>query len=491
MSSNPGFAFDNTFATELEGFFAPARAAGFPAPELIKLNVPLARELGLDPDALATDAADIFSGNAVPSGASPLAQAYAGHQFGGFSPQLGDGRALLLGELVDVHGRRRDLQLKGSGPTPFSRGGDGKASLGPVLREYLIGEAMHALGVPTTRALGAVTTGESVFREQALPGAVLARIASSHIRVGTFEFFAARDDRERLRTLADYTVGRHYPEHVTADNRYVELLRSVGKAQAQLVAQWMLVGFVHGVMNTDNVTVSGETIDYGPCAFMDAYDPKTVFSSIDTRGRYAYGNQPGIAKWNLARFAEALLPLLADEPESAVTVAQDALESFGHDYQSAWLHGMRRKLGFEQPEDGDLRIAEQLLSIMEARHADFTSVFRALSDAARGRSTAAAALFDDPTEFETWVVRWRARLAREPATLDAIAARMDTINPLYIPRNHQTEAALTAAVEQDDLAPFEALLSVIAEPFEARDGLAPYATPAPPEFGPYQTFCGT
>jgi len=490
-TSRPGFAFDNTFANELEGLFVPSKAAGFAAPALVELNIPLARELGLDPEALAADAAQVFSGNTIPEGASPLAQAYAGHQFGGFSAQLGDGRALLLGELIDVHGRRRDLQLKGSGPTTFSRGGDGKAALGPVLREYLVGEAMHGLGIPTTRALAAVVTGESVYRERALPGAVLARVASSHIRVGTFEFFAARDDRERLKKLADYTIARHYPEHTTADNPYLELLLAVGKAQAELVAQWMHVGFVHGVMNTDNVTVSGETIDYGPCAFMDAYDLETVFSSIDRQGRYAYGNQPSIAKWNVARFAEALLPLLADEPKAAVPLAHDALEAFTDHYQGAWLRGMRHKLGLGTAEEGDLRIAEQLLSIMGAQRADYTSVFRALSDVARGHTTPAVALFADPNEFEAWVVRWRARLGRESTTHEAIAAAMDRVNPLYIPRNHKTEAALTAAVEQDDLAPFRALLEVISSPFEARASRSDYTTPAPSDFGPYRTFCGT
>ena len=340
------FAFDNTYRRSLEGFYAPWQAATVPAPKLIQLNRALAAELGLDADALASDAgAAIFAGNVVPLGAEPLAQAYAGHQFGGFVPQLGDGRALLLGEVIDRHGRRRDIQLKGSGRTPFSRGGDGKATLGPVLREYLLGEAMHALGIPTTRALAAVTTGEPVYRDQILPGAVLTRVAASHIRVGTFQFFAARGDTAKVRQLADYTIARHYPDVATAANPYLAFLDAVVNAQAALIARWMLVGFIHGVMNTDNMAVSGETIDYGPCAFMDRYHPQTVFSSIDRQGRYAYGNQPNIARWNLARLAETLLPLIHSDEKAAIAAVSNAVNAFTDRYDTFWLEGMRAKLG--------------------------------------------------------------------------------------------------------------------------------------------------
>ena len=485
-----GFAFDNTFARELEGFFAPSEAAGFKAPTLIKLNRPLAEELGLDPDALAEAGPALFSGNTPPAGATPLSQAYAGHQFGGFSPRLGDGRALLLGEIIDAQGRRRDVQLKGSGPTPFSRGGDGKAALGPVLREYLIGEAMHALGVPTTRALAAVTTGEPVFRESALPGAVLTRVAASHIRVGTFEFFASRHDHGPIRKLADYTIRRHYPESAKAENPYLELLLAVGRAQTSLVARWMQIGFIHGVMNTDNVTVSGETIDYGPCAFMDAFDPATVFSSIDRRGRYAYGNQPSIVMWNLARFAETLLPLLAEQPKAAIALAEEALGIFSENYEQSSLDGMRRKIGLGRAEGGDAKLIGEFLKMMEEAKVDFTSTFRRLAKVLQG-ATADDALQLNPDDLAAWMPRWRARLDREGEPRDAIAAAMDRVNPIYIPRNHRTEEALAAAVERDDMGPFDALLEVITRPYEERESLSSYASPAPPEFGPYKTFCGT
>ncbi len=485
-----GFAFDNTFARELEGFYAPSEAAGFKAPALVKLNRPLAEELGLDPDALAEAGPALFSGNTPPAGATPIAQAYAGHQFGGFSPRLGDGRALLLGEIVDPQGGRRDLQLKGSGPTPFSRGGDGKAALGPVLREYLIGEAMHALGVPTTRALAAVTTGEPVFRDTALPGAVLTRVAASHIRVGTFEFFASRHDHGPVRKLADYTIRRHYPASAKAENPYFDLLVAVGKAQTSLVARWMQIGFIHGVMNTDNVTVSGETIDYGPCAFMDAFDPATVFSSIDRRGRYAYGNQPGIVMWNLARFAETLLPLLADAPKAAIALAEEALGILSEHYEQSSLEGMRRKIGLQKAEGGDGELIEALLGMMESAEADFTSTFRGLAKVLRGAS-ADEALQLNPEELAAWMPRWRARLDREGAPADAIATAMDGVNPIYIPRNHRTEEALEAAVQDGDMRPFDALLEAVTQPYEERPSLADYASPAPPEFGPYKTFCGT
>ncbi|MCH9687644.1 MAG: YdiU family protein [Deltaproteobacteria bacterium] len=486
------FSFDNTYANSLDGFYLPASAAGFPDPTLIKFNTELAQELGLDPSTLAGEhGAAIFSGNTALEGATPLAQAYAGHQFGGFSPQLGDGRAILLGEIVDIHGKRRDVQLKGAGPTPFSRRGDGRATLSSVLREYLLGEAMHGLGIPTTRALAAVTTGEPVARDGYVPGAVLTRVAASHIRVGTFQFFAARGDEEKVRTLADYTIARHYPACAEAEHPYLALLLAVAKAQAELIARWMHVGFIHGVMNTDNATVSGETIDYGPCAFMDTYDLATVFSSIDTGGRYAYGNQPDIGKWNIARFAETLLPLIDEDTEAAIARGHEALDAFTEHYERAWLDGMRAKLGLAQPTDDDLAVATGLLSIAAAQTADYTSVFRALAHAARGDQAPATALLGDAQGFQPWVDAWLARLDADPRTRAAIADDMDQVNPIYIPRNHKTEQALRAAVQDDDFEPFDALLAAVSKPFTERPELASLAAPAPMEFYPYRTFCGT
>ena len=475
------FAFDNTYRRSLEGFHAPWQAATVPAPKLIHLNHALAAELGLDPDALASDAgAAIFAGNVVPPGAEPLAQAYAGHQFGGFVPQLGDGRALLLGEVIDRHGRRRDIQLKGSGRTPFSRGGDGKATLGPVLREYLLGEAMHALGIPTTRALAAVTTGEPVYRDQILPGAVLTRVASSHIRVGTFQFFAARGDTARVRQLADYTIARHYPQVAAAPNPYLAFLEAVVDGQAALIARWMLVGFIHGVMNTDNMAISGETIDYGPCAFMDRYHPLTVFSSIDRQGRYAYGNQPNIARWNLARLAETLLPLIDSDEKAAIAAAASAVNAFTDRYDAYWLDGMRAKLGLlVSTEPEDLGLANGFLTAMDEARVDYTLGFRLLSSTA-------------PVD-EAWAARWRRRLSGDESVV-SMAARgeaMNRVNPLYIARNHQVEAALSAAVDQQNLLPFETLLEVLAHPFTERPGLETYTQPAPGGGDSYRTFCGT
>lgn len=514
----PGmFRFDNSYAAELEGFYAAWQGASVPEPTIVALNRELATELGLDPNVLASEwGAAILSGSEAPEGAAPLAQAYAGHQFGGFSPQLGDGRALLVGELIDRHGARRDLHLKGSGRTPFSRGGDGKAVLGPVLREYLIGEAMHALGIPTTRALAAVTTGERIMRQNGPePGAVLARVASSHLRVGTFEFFSARGDVEKLRRLADYAIRRHYPHLVDSDDPYVGLFRVVRDRQAALVAQWMSVGFVHGVMNTDNVTISGETIDYGPCAFIDAYDPAAVFSSIDRGGRYAYGNQPAIAQWNLARFVETLLPLIdAADSEHAVQMAAAEVGGFQRVYQRFWLETMRAKLGLigsksdvARPERGLVRpeedglgltdseiddpgLVDGLFRAMEGQEVDFTRLFRSLGDAVRGDATGARALFDDPTAFDGWLERWLTRLSRDGADPTWRADAMDRVNPVYIPRNHLVEEALDAA-RGEDLKPFQRLLSVLARPFERREGVAAYEQPAPEHFGPYRTFCGT
>ena len=487
-----GFNFDNTYARDLEGLYIEWQAAPAPAPKLVKLNRALANELKLDADALTSPTgAAIFAGNVLPAGAKPLAQAYAGHQFGGFSPQLGDGRALLLGEVIDRHGQRRDIQFKGSGRTPFSRGGDGKAALGPVLREYIIGEAMYALGIPTTRALAAVATGEAVQRETRLPGAVLTRVAASHIRVGTFQFFAARSDITKVRQLADYAIARHYPALRQAANPYLAFLQAVSDAQASLIAQWMLVGFIHGVMNTDNMAVSGETIDYGPCAFIDSYDPNTVFSSIDTHGRYAYGNQPTMARWNLARLAEALLPLIDPDSDQAVKLATEVITNFAERYSHHWLNGMCAKLGLSHPEAGDLALAEGLLGVMHKQAADYTQVFRALADTVLGNEDALWAQFGDGASFDQWWQQWLARLAREPRDPAVRAQAMNGINPIYIPRNHLVEAALDAAVTRADLAPFETLLEVLAQPFTPRAGFEAYAAPASDGNAGYRTFCGT
>ena len=491
------FAFDNSYARDLEGLYVPWKAAEAPAPKLIRLNHALAEELGLDAQALDTsEGALIFSGNQLPQGAAMIAQAYAGHQFGGFSPQLGDGRALLLGEVVDKHGRRRDIAFKGSGRTPFSRGGDGKAALGPVLREYLIGEAMHALGIPTTRALAAVTTGEIVRRERNLPGAVLTRVASSHIRVGTFQFVTARGDEVMLRKLADYVIERHYPELKGQADPYLGLLQAVSERQAALIARWMNIGFIHGVMNTDNMTLSGETIDYGPCAFMDRYNPTTVFSSIDEQGRYAYVNQPPIANWNLARLAEALLPLLGEDQDRAVAQAMEVLGAFQERYQYHWLQGMRQKLGLAREEADDLALATDFMATMEGQGVDFTQAFRRLSDAAESADapgdTGLRKLYADEAAPNAWLARWWARLNAESVTPAQRAQAMRAVNPVYIPRNHRVEEALAAAVELGDYAPFENLLTVLQRPFDEQAELVAYAEPPPAsQSAGYQTFCGT
>ena len=495
------FSFDNTYARDLEGLYVPWNAAAVAEPKLIKLNHALAEELGLNAAALDTpEGALIFSGNQLPPGATTIAQAYAGHQFGGFSPQLGDGRALLLGEVIDKNGKRRDIAFKGSGRTPFSRGGDGKAALGPVLREYLIGEAMHALGIPTTRALAAVTTGETVRRERNLPGAVLARVAASHIRVGTFQFVTARGDDATLRKLADYVINRHYPELKDQADPYLGLLRAVCERQAELIARWMNVGFIHGVMNTDNMTLSGETIDYGPCAFMDQYNPATVFSSIDEQGRYAYANQSPIANWNLARLAEALLPLLAgeqnDDQDRAVEKAMEILEPFQQRYEHYWLRGMRLKLGLARDEADDLALARDFLAGMEGQGVDFTKAFRCLADAAEAvdatREGWLRKLYADDTALNAWLPRWRARQNVESVVPAQRAQAMRAVNPVYIPRNHRVEEALAAAVDVGDYAPFEKLLTVLQQPFEEKTEFSAYADPAPAsESAGYQTFCGT
>ena len=486
--------FENSYARLPDRFFARLPPTPVAAPRLIRVNEALARDLRIDPDWLASpEGVEVLAGNRVPQGAEPLAQAYAGHQFGGFVPQLGDGRAILLGEVVDRDGVRRDIQLKGSGPTPFSRRGDGRAALGPVLREYIVSEAMHALDIPTTRALAAVTTGEPVYREAALPGAVLARVAASHIRVGTFQYFAARQDVDGVRALADYAIARHSPAAAGAEKPYRAFLEDVVAAQAELVARWMLVGFIHGVMNTDNMAISGETIDFGPCAFMDSFHPMQVFSSIDHGGRYAFGNQPRIAAWNLARLAETLLPLLGPDQEAAVAEGQEVLAGFAPRFDAAWRAGLARKIGLSAMAEGDEALVEDLLRRMTENEADFTLTFRGLADAALGPEGDAPirTLFRDPAAFDTWAGSWRERLAREPASPESRREAMRAVNPAFIPRNHQVERAIAAAVESDDLGPFEALLSVLARPFDDQPEAAAYALPPQPEERVLQTFCGT
>ena len=476
---------DDRFARELPEMAVSWRAEEAPAPRLLVLNEPLATELGLDPAALRSpEGVRLLVGNLVPDGAAPVAQGYAGHQFGGFVPRLGDGRALLLGELVDAEGRRRDLHLKGSGRTPFARGGDGLAAVGPMLREYVVSEAMHALGVPTTRSLAVVATGRSVRRETLLPGAVLARVASSHLRVGSFQYAAASGDADLLRRLADHAIARHHPSAAEAENPYLALYEAVIAAQAALVARWMLVAFIHGVMNTDNMTISGETIDYGPCAFMEAFDPTTVYSSIDHGGRYAYGNQPVVAEWNLARLAEALLPLFSEDQEKAVAMAVESLGAFRGRYGDAWTAGMRAKLGMPAGLDDAVAdpLVEELLALLQKDHVDWTSFFRGLGAVARGDVEPTRNLFLDLAGFDGWVERWRA--------LGPDADSMDRVNPIYIPRNHLVEEALGAATE-GDLGPLERLLVAVTRPYEERSGLERYAAPAPVDFGAYRTFCGT
>jgi uncharacterized protein YdiU (UPF0061 family) len=498
------FRFDNSFARELQGFYVPQQPAVVRAPRLLFFNDSLAAELGLDLNSLDAGAkAAVFVGNTLLDGAEPLAQAYAGHQFGGFSPQLGDGRALLLGEVIDRKGRRRDIAFKGSGRTPFARGGDGKAAIGPMLREVLIGEAMHALGIPTTRALAVAATGEEVYREHVLPGAVLTRVAASHIRVGTFQFYAARGDVESVRKLALYTIARHDPALVTTPQAFLALLQNVSERQAALVAQWMNVGFIHGVMNTDNMTISGETIDYGPCAFVEAYDPATVFSSIDHQGRYAYANQPKIACWNLARLAETLVPLLSDDPEQAVALATEVIVTFPAQYRRHLLRRQRIKLGLRrgEPDDdsADTALVDDWLTLLHAERVDFTLGWRRLADAAAGDEAPLRALFADARAPDAWLARWRARCESEsnsapgsPIAAIERARAMRSVNPYVIARNHRVEEALAAASDQGDLAPFQRLLDALLQPYDESAALAPYAEPAPAAVtARYRTFCGT
>ncbi len=508
MAAVAPLLLDNSYGRELDGFSVPWRPEAAPAPKALFFNAPLADELGLDVAALSGEAgAALFSGNALPEGVEPVAQVYAGHQFGGFSPQLGDGRALLLGEVIDRAGQRRDIALKGSGRTPFSRGGDGKAAVGPMLREVLIGEAMHALGIPTTRALAVVATGAPVLRETALPGAVLTRVAASHIRVGTFQFFAARGDLDRVRRLADYTIARHDADLVGAPGRHLALLERVIERQAKLVAQWMNVGFVHGVMNTDNMTLSGETIDYGPCAFVEAYDPKAVFSSIDTRGRYAFGNQAAMAQWNLARLAETLLPLISDDEEQAMADAARALDRFSLRHEGHLRAGQRAKLGLpergdddDDDDDDDVdSLADDWLSMLLAGQADFTLAWRRLADAAAGDDAPLREVLAR-ADADAWLERWRERLATEDGragasgndTAQARAERMRQVSPIVIPRNQRVEEALSAASDDDDLVPFERLLAALRDPYAETAENARYAEPAPADVTAcYRTYCGT
>ena len=464
----------NRFASELPELAVRWKAESTPLPRLLLLNEPLAADLRLDADWLrSTEGLGLLTGTRVPDGAEPVAQGYAGHQFGGWAPRLGDGRALLLGELVDRQGHLRDLHLKGSGRTPFARGGDGLAAVGPMLREYIVSEAMHALGIPTTRSLSVVATGRTVQREMPLDGAVLARIAASHLRVGSFEYVSATGKLDVLRRLADHAVARHYPTAADAGNPYVALLDAVIDAQAELVAQWMAVGFIHGVMNTDNMTISGQSIDYGPCAFMDAFDPKTVFSSIDSWGRYAYGNQPAVAGWNLARLAEALLPLISDDQDQAIALATTSVQRFPQKYAAAWRAGMSRKLGLSNAAGDEVvgHLADELMELLERERVDYTSFFRRLSSG------------EHESAFDAWVARWR--------ELGPDTDAMDRVNPIYIPRNHLVEEALSAAAT-GDLDPVVELLVAVTSPYQDREGFERFAEASSDDFaGCYQTFCGT
>jgi uncharacterized protein YdiU (UPF0061 family) len=482
----------NTYNALPSRFYARVAPVPVRDPRLVVFNARLAEELGFDPIALEREGATWFSGNRTPDDAERIALAYAGHQFGSFVPQLGDGRAILLGERVGRDGVRRDIQLKGSGRTPFSRNGDGRAALGPMLREYLISEAMHALGIPTTRSLAVVTTGEQVVREDLVPGAVLTRVAASHIRVGTFEYFAARDDREAVSQLLDYVITRHYPETRDADVPALAVLEAVAQRQAALIADWMSVGFIHGVMNTDNMAISGETIDYGPCAFMDHYDPKTVFSSIDHGGRYAYGNQPAIAQWNLARFAETLLPLIDSDTGKAVELATAIVKDFMPVFDAGFLARMRRKTGLASEQESDVELISALLATMKSAGADFILTFRRLARCAEGPGDDASLLeLFSTSGIADWLRRWRERLASEPRNAAQRAANMRRMNPAFIPRNHRVEAALEAASTHGDFGPFHQLLNILEHPFDDQPGCGEFEQPPAPGERVLRTFCGT
>ncbi|MGQ0846155.1 MAG: protein adenylyltransferase SelO [Sporichthyaceae bacterium] len=494
VDAAPTFAFDNSFVRDLEGLFLPFRPRPVREPSLLLFNDALAAELGLSAQALRSpEGVAVLVGNEVPEGAASIAQAYAGHQFGGYSPRLGDGRAWLLGEVVGPDGTRRDLHLKGSGRTPFARGGDGRAAIGPMVREYLVSEAMHALGIPTTRSLAVVATGEEIARDTGLlPGAVLVRVAASHLRVGSVQYARAQEDETLLKRLVDYAIERHHPQAAAADVPALALLDAVVTAQAELVAAWMSVGFVHGVLNTDNVTLSGESIDFGPCAFLDVFDPNAVFSSIDSGGRYSFANQAPVTLWNLSRLAEALLPLLAPEEEAGVEAAKQALDQYAPRFEAAWMRRTYAKIGLPAPADttapagGD--VMADLLRLLHQK--DFTRGFRSLSDVLRGEDSRAHAAFLDPPALEAWLARWRKALAEAGVEEAAAAQAMDRVNPAYIPRNHLVEEALAAAAT-GDLAPTHALLEAITDPYTARPGLSRYAEGPPEDFGRYRTFCGT
>lgn len=484
--------FQHSYATLPARFYARVEPAKVTDPQVVIFNRALATELRWNPDMDNSHAAALFSGNELAEDSTPIAMTYAGHQFGTFVPQLGDGRAILLGEIRDRHGVLRDVQLKGSGRTPFSRGGDGRAALGPMLREYLISEAMHALHIPTTRSLAVVTTGEQVYRTDVLPGAVLTRVAASHIRVGTFQYYAARGDQEAIKELLDYVIDRHYPEAREAEVPALAVLEAITARQAALIAEWMRVGFIHGVMNTDNMALSGETIDYGPCAFMDRYDPSTVFSSIDLGGRYSYTNQPGIAQWNLARLAETLLPLIDADEKRAIELATEVIESFVEQFEAAFLVHMRRKTGLVGAEDGDADLISSLLAAMHKAQADFTLTFSGLSRAAQSPSEDAALyeLFTAPADIDGWLEAWRARLVLDPQTPAERAETMRLANPEFIPRNHRVEAALQAATA-GDMQPFHTLLGILQRPYEQQPEAAEFTQPPPPSEEKYKTFCGT
>jgi uncharacterized protein YdiU (UPF0061 family) len=487
--------FNNRYARLGEDFFVKTRPVPVNNPGLIIFNNDLGDELGLsDTDLNSPDAVSFFAGNIVPDGAEPLAMAYSGHQFGHFNPQLGDGRAILLGQVTGSQGGLYDIHMKGTGQTAFSRNGDGRAALGPVLREYLVSEAMFKLGVPTTRALAAATTGEEVAREQLIPGGVITRVARSFVRVGTFQYFMSRNDVDGITRLADYVIEQNYAHARSSSNPYLGLLDAVIDRQAVLIAKWMQFGFIHGVMNTDNMSIAGETIDYGPCAFMDHYAHDQVYSSIDRRGRYAYNNQPSIGLWNLTRFAETLLPLLADDTDAAVEIAQEALKRYVGLYEDYWLEGMRKKTGLITPEEGDKALIDELLDIMAVNNTDFTLTFYYLSKMGSnlsGHDKDVWELFDNPEQFETWAIKWRERLQKQDVEEDVRKAKMLAVNPVYIPRNHQIEAAIRAAEDHNDFSVFHNLHDVLQKPYELKLGKDAYMLPPEPGEVVHQTFCGT
>ncbi len=495
MNPKPSLPFDNSYARLPQRFYTRLLPDPVSSPGLIRVNHALASHLGIEPNWLESETGvEFIAGNFIPEGADPIAMVYAGHQFGGWNPQLGDGRAILLGELIAADGVRYDIQLKGSGRTPYSRGGDGRAPLGPVLREYIVSEAMALLGVPTTRALAAVTTGEKVLRDSREPGAILARVAQSHIRIGSIQFFTARKDYDALKILVDHVIQRHYPEAAQAENPVRAMLDGVVARQASLIAQWQLLGFIHGVMNTDNMLLSGETIDYGPCAFMDGFDPATVFSSIDQGGRYAYRNQPHIAHWNLSVLAQALLPLLDDDPEKARASGQAAIDAFPDLYLLAYHNGMGKKLGLTQSGADDTVLFQDLAKLMQEEKTDFTLTFRRLSDLADPDKTSAAgvgSVFELPETFAPWLDRWRTRLGSESQDASGRQTSMYAVNPAYIARNHLVEEAIDAAVNQQDFKPFHTLVDVLAQPFEFNHAQTRYAIPPKPGQVVRQTFCGT